>query len=109
MKQKKKCLMGTRTTTTTTTTTSNGGGVVNLPSIDVRVVGSALEVVLITGPNCQSMFTQIIRMLHGEGGQVVHATFSVVDDTVFHTIHFEVSTIIRRKYQVNGSIPVKMF
>lgn len=64
----------------------------NLPRFDIHVNGSALEVVLITGLNYQFMFTETVRILHEEGADVVSASFSVVDHTVFHTIHSKVET-----------------
>nr|AKN09646.1 basic helix-loop-helix transcription factor [Salvia miltiorrhiza] len=78
LKQKKNCLVWSK------------GGPNNLPNIDFRVSGSALEVVLITGLNCQFMFTRIIHLLHEEAAEVVAATFSVLDNTVFHTIHAKI-------------------
>ncbi|KAL1560237.1 transcription factor bHLH162-like protein [Salvia divinorum] len=78
MKQKKNCLVWSK------------GGPSNLPNIDVRVMGSDLQVVLITGLNSQFMFTQIMRLLHEQGAQVVDASFSVHSDKVFHTIHSQI-------------------
>ncbi|GFQ08616.1 hypothetical protein PHJA_003005600 [Phtheirospermum japonicum] len=54
-------------------------------------MGSALEVVLVSGQNCQFMFSEIIRMLHEEGAEVVNASFSVLDNSLFHTIHCEIN------------------
>lgn len=89
MNLKKNYLMRMPANSSTGASSSNTGGL-NLPNIDVRVMGSALEVVLITGLNCQFMFSDIIRMLHEEGAEVVSASFSVLDHTVFHTIHSKV-------------------
>ncbi|KAL8468044.1 hypothetical protein ACS0TY_031335 [Phlomoides rotata] len=69
---------------------SRTGGGIDLPNIDIRVMGSALELVLITGLNCQFMFNEIIRMLHEDGAEVVNASFSVLDNTIFHTIHSKI-------------------
>lgn len=65
-----------------------------LPNIDVRATGSAIEVVLITGLDCQFMFSGIIRLLHEQGAEVVGATFSVLDNTVYHTIHSQVFSLL---------------
>ncbi|KAI3456256.1 hypothetical protein Pfo_012919 [Paulownia fortunei] len=86
MKKKKNCLMGMSANSSARSCNSTTGGL-NLPNIDVRVMGSALEVVLITGLNSQFMFSEVIRMLHEEGAEVVSASFSALDNTVFHTIH----------------------
>ncbi|KAK3204138.1 hypothetical protein Dsin_018184 [Dipteronia sinensis] len=60
------------------------------PHIEIHEKGSALEVVLITGLDFQFMFSETIRLLHEEGAEIVNASFSVVNDTVFHTIHSKV-------------------
>ncbi|PSS24634.1 Transcription factor bHLH36 like [Actinidia chinensis var. chinensis] len=60
------------------------------PQVEVHEMGSALEVVLVTGLNYKFMFKETIRLLHEEGAEIVNAGFSVVDDTVFHTIHSKV-------------------
>ncbi|KAJ4703491.1 transcription factor bHLH36 [Melia azedarach] len=60
------------------------------PQIEIHEMGSALEVVLITGLDCQFMFSETIRLLHEEGAEIVNASFSVVEDAVFHTIHSKV-------------------
>ncbi|XP_065876853.1 transcription factor bHLH162 [Euphorbia lathyris] len=57
------------------------------PVIKVHEIGSVLEVVLITGLDSQMMFNEGVRVLHEEGAEIVNANFSVVDDTVFHSIH----------------------
>ncbi|KAL3617134.1 hypothetical protein CASFOL_039528 [Castilleja foliolosa] len=82
MKQKKERLVEISANLSTNT---------NLPSIDVRVMGSALEVVLISGQNCQFMLSEIIQMLHEEGADVVNASFYVLDSSFFHTIHCKIN------------------
>lgn len=75
-----------------------GGGGLTLPNIDIRVMGSALELVMVTGLDCQFMFNAIIRMLHEDGAEVVNASFSVLEDTIFHTIHSKVVVTISALY-----------
>ncbi|GFY91877.1 basic helix-loop-helix (bHLH) DNA-binding superfamily protein [Actinidia rufa] len=53
------------------------------PQIEVHEMGSAVEVILVTGLNYKFMFKETIRLLHEEGAEIVNAGFSVVDDTVF--------------------------
>jgi hypothetical protein len=36
------------------------------------------------------MFNEIIRVLHEEGAEIINASLSVVEDTVFQTIHSKV-------------------
>ncbi|KAG8385547.1 hypothetical protein BUALT_Bualt03G0056500 [Buddleja alternifolia] len=89
MKLKKKCLMGVGVSANSNSSSNNGGA--KLQNVDVRVKGSALEVVLITGLiNCQFMFSETIRVIHEEGADVVSASFSLQDNTVFHTIHSKI-------------------
>ncbi|KAL8460449.1 hypothetical protein ACS0TY_032117 [Phlomoides rotata] len=90
MKQKKTWLMQMPANLTSSGGSSRTGGRLDLPNIDIRVMGSALELVLITGLNCQFMFNEIIRMLHEGGAEFVNASFSVLDNTIFHTIHSKI-------------------
>jgi hypothetical protein len=46
------------------------------PQIEIHQNGSALEVILITGLDCQFMFNETIRVLHEEGAEIVSAIFS---------------------------------
>ncbi|MCD9638881.1 hypothetical protein HAX54_023045 [Datura stramonium] len=56
--------------------------------IEIHNVDSALNIVLITGlGNRQLMFNDIIRILHEENVQVISASYTVIDNTVFHSIH----------------------
>ncbi|XP_059659041.1 transcription factor bHLH162 [Cornus florida] len=89
MKEKKNRLMRLEKMSASTST----GVMVGLrsPQIEIHEMGSALEVVLITGLDCQFMFNEIIRVLHEERAEVVNAGFSVVDDAVFHSIHSKVA------------------
>ena len=91
MKEKKENLMGFERPNTSPT---GGAAMAGLkpPQIDIHEKGSALEVVLITGLDFQFMFNETIRVFHEEGAEIVNASFSVVDDTVFHTIHAQVGS-----------------
>ncbi|KVH96973.1 transcription factor bHLH162 [Cynara cardunculus var. scolymus] len=60
------------------------------PQIDVREIGSSLEAILITGVDFKFLFTETIRVIHEEGFNVVNASFSILNDTVFHTIHAQI-------------------
>ncbi|KAM1045799.1 hypothetical protein FF1_036703 [Malus domestica] len=63
------------------------------PLVEIHETGSALEVQMITGLEYQFMFNESIRVLHEEGADVVNAGFSVVEDTVFHTIHSKIEEL----------------
>ncbi|KAL7213053.1 hypothetical protein ACSBR2_015706 [Camellia fascicularis] len=88
LKQKRDSLMGVEKPKARMKSTTNVG--LRSPQIEINVMGSALDVVLITGLDCQFMFNETIRVIHEEGAEIVNASFSVVDDTVFHTIHSKV-------------------
>ncbi|TXG47409.1 hypothetical protein EZV62_026703 [Acer yangbiense] len=92
MKEKKdRLIMGTdRSMISETTTMAAPGLMMKSPHIEIHEKDSALEVVLITGLDFQFMFSETIRLLHEEGAEIVNASFSVVNDTVFHTIHSKV-------------------
>lgn len=94
MREKKDSLMRVAKITNSNNAGFVGGqtvGGLKSPQIKICETGSALEVVLITGLDCQFMFDESIRVLHEEGADIVNASFSVVKDTIFHTIHSKVS------------------
>ncbi|CAK7350577.1 unnamed protein product [Dovyalis caffra] len=91
MKEKKDSLLGMERTNYTSMNSSSGTTTgIRSPQIEVREMGSTLEVVLITGLDSQFIFNETIRVLHEEGAEIINASFSVVEDTVFHTIHSQV-------------------
>lgn len=61
------------------------------PAVEVRELGSTLEVILISGLK-KKYFTmqEVINILEEEGAQVVTAHFSTVCDKVCYTIHAQV-------------------
>ena len=92
MKEKKNSLMGVETNPNMNQNTrmvKEGVGLKS-PQFEIHQKGSALEVVLITGLDCQFMFNETIRVLHEEGADIVNASYTVVEDTVFHTMHCQV-------------------
>lgn len=68
-------------------TVKNGS---KLPKIDLRDMGSSIEVILITGLQKNFLFSEVISILQEEGAEVVSSSFSAVGDKVFHTIHAQV-------------------
>ncbi|XP_075499539.1 transcription factor bHLH162-like isoform X3 [Primulina tabacum] len=78
IKQKKNWLMG-----------SSNGGFKPL-EIDVNLMGSVLEVILMTGFNCQFLFRETIRMLQEENAEIANASFTVQENAIFHTIHCQI-------------------
>ncbi|XP_058091680.1 transcription factor bHLH162-like [Magnolia sinica] len=63
-----------------------------LPVVEVRDLGSSLEVVLISGLNKNFMLCDVISVIEEEGAEVVNASFSFVADKVFHIIHSQVTS-----------------
>ncbi|XP_057538435.1 transcription factor bHLH162-like isoform X2 [Amaranthus tricolor] len=55
--------------------------------IEINEKGNSVEVILITGLECQFVFTEAIRIFHEEKAEIVNASYSVRGNTVFHTIH----------------------
>ena len=65
-----------------------------LPIIEVKYQDLNLEILLISGVNKSFMFHEVINVLEEEGAEVIHASFSVVGDKIYHTIHSQVITIL---------------
>ncbi|XP_019152553.1 PREDICTED: transcription factor bHLH100-like [Ipomoea nil] len=60
------------------------------PILQVRELGSSLEVKLISCCTTNFMMHQVIKIVEEEGGQVVSAIFSAIGDKVFYTLHAQV-------------------
>ncbi|XP_043687210.1 transcription factor bHLH162-like [Telopea speciosissima] len=64
-----------------------------VPVFELRDMGNnSLEITLITGLNKNFMFYEVISILTEEGAEVVNASFSVVGEKVFHTIHSQATS-----------------
>ncbi|OAY30890.1 transcription factor bHLH162 [Manihot esculenta] len=61
-----------------------------LPIVELRDLGSSIEVVLISGLKKNFMMYEVITIIEEEGAEVVSVSFSTVGDKVFHTIHAQV-------------------
>lgn len=62
----------------------------NLPVVELRDLGSSIEVILISGLQRSFMLYEVISILEEEGAEVVSASFSTVGDKVFHSVHAQV-------------------
>ncbi|XP_060195634.1 transcription factor bHLH162-like [Lycium barbarum] len=89
MRQKKEKLTAGVNSSTRTSSTGRMESL-PLPHIEIHNVESALKVVLITSSDCHFMFNDIIHMLHEEGVEIINASYTVVGDTIFHSIHSKV-------------------
>ncbi|KAF2282914.1 hypothetical protein GH714_043334 [Hevea brasiliensis] len=85
LKKKKEQAMGTSVANNSTMDAMMMG--LRLPMIELRDLGSSIEVVLISGLKKNFMFYEVITIIEEEGAEVVSASFSTVGDKVFHTIH----------------------
>lgn len=56
------------------------------PVMEIRDMGSNLQVTLVTAPADQSIFYDIITILHEESAEILSANYSVVGNSVFHVI-----------------------
>ncbi|RDX58075.1 Transcription factor bHLH162 [Mucuna pruriens] len=61
-----------------------------LPLLEIRDLGSGIEVTLISGLNKNFMLYEVISVLEEEGAEVVTANFSTVADKIFYTVHAQV-------------------
>ncbi|XVF40480.1 hypothetical protein PTKIN_Ptkin01aG0117000 [Pterospermum kingtungense] len=84
MKERKDSLMGVERSTNTNTSAQKS------PNIQIHEMGSSLVIGLTTASNSHFIFNETIRILHEEGAEIANANFSVVGDTIFHTIHLMV-------------------
>ncbi|KAE8705353.1 putative Polygalacturonase 2 [Hibiscus syriacus] len=57
------------------------------PVVELRDLGSSIELVLITGLNRNFRLYQVISILEQEGAEVVSASFSTVGGKIFHSLH----------------------
>ena len=67
------------------------------PKIEIREMGHALNVTLVTGYDDKFLFHEIIRLIQEEGAEVLNANFSVVGNSIFHAVHAKVSKLIPNK------------
>ncbi|KAF8378295.1 hypothetical protein HHK36_029634 [Tetracentron sinense] len=63
-----------------------------VPILELRDLGSTIELILISGKNKNFMFNEVISVLEEEGATVVNASFSIVGDRILHTIHSQVTS-----------------
>ncbi|CBI21863.3 hypothetical protein VitviT2T_017687 [Vitis vinifera] len=89
LKEKKESLMSSRKRPHTCSTTSVGETStpsLRSPVMEIREMGSNLQVTLVTGLEDQSIFYDIIGILHEESAEVLSASFSVVGNSAFHVL-----------------------
>ncbi|KAG4929933.1 hypothetical protein JHK86_046894 [Glycine max] len=62
-----------------------------LPLLEIKDLGSGIEVMLISGLNKNFMLYEVISVLEEEGAEVVAANFSTVADKIF--LHVKISRV----------------
>nr|CAB3476591.1 unnamed protein product [Digitaria exilis] len=67
--------------------TGVAGAAVRMPVIEARYQDGTLDVVLISEAGRPFKLHEVITVLEQEGAEVVSASFSVVGDKIFYTIH----------------------
>jgi hypothetical protein len=78
---------GAATEAATAAAGSTGGGGVRMPVIEVRCQDGTLDVVLISEAARPFKLHEVITVLEQEGAEVVSASFSVIGDKIFYTVH----------------------
>lgn len=79
---KKNKLVGrkrSRTCMTTETTSSSSKS----PQVEIHEMGPDQDLILINGLNNHFTFYEIIRVIHEEGAEVLHANFSASGNSIF--------------------------
>ena len=97
-KEKKETLSGTRKRSHTCINESIPS--LNSPKIEIHEMGHALNVTLVTEHDDKFIFHDIIRLIHEQGAEVLSANFSVVGNSIFHTVHAKVSILTPNKESI---------
>ncbi|XP_059452721.1 transcription factor bHLH162-like [Corylus avellana] len=91
-KEKKESLMGRkRSYACTNFEATSSAARIKAPQIEIREMGSSLEVVLTTGKDNQFIFNEIIHILHEEQAEVLSASYSVSGDSIYHIVHAQIA------------------
>uniref|UniRef100_A0A2P2JK19 Uncharacterized protein LOC105128559 n=1 Tax=Rhizophora mucronata TaxID=61149 RepID=A0A2P2JK19_RHIMU len=61
-----------------------------LPIVELKDLGSTIEVVVVSGLNKNFMLYEVISILQEEGADVVSASYANLGDKLVHTIHAQV-------------------
>lgn len=78
-------------------------GASGLAKIEITEMGSALHVVLITGLDFKYMLQETIKVLLEEEADIVNASFSVLENHIFHTIHAMVRNLSKNKNNLTAT------
>ncbi|KAE8656401.1 serine/threonine-protein kinase HT1-like [Hibiscus syriacus] len=106
MKEKRYSLMGVKRWKNTASGRSNEP---KSPEIQIHEMGSSLVIGLTTDTDSSRfIFNHTIRILHEEGAEIANASFSVVDDAAFHTIHLTIGHESAPDYEAAARISERL-
>lgn len=88
--EKKESLMGRKRSSPCTNIEATANP--RAPQIEVREMGSTLQIVLITRPDNQFLFSEVIHILYEEQAEVLNASYSASGDSILHVVYAEVRT-----------------
>ncbi|KAJ9170945.1 hypothetical protein P3X46_019005 [Hevea brasiliensis] len=86
-KEKKESLSGRKRPFSNCTSSFESTSTSRAPQLQIREMGSSLQIVLISGLDNQFIFYDIIRILQDEGVEIASASFSVSGNSIFHVVH----------------------
>ncbi|KAK7350610.1 hypothetical protein VNO77_09424 [Canavalia gladiata] len=88
-RKKEQALSSSQTNNTKTTSLNNVES--ELPLLQLRDLGSGIEVVMVSDLNNKTfMLYEVIGVLEEEGAEVVAASFSTLGDKIFYLVHAQV-------------------
>lgn len=93
-KEKKESLTSRKRSFSKCTSSFESTSTSRAPKLEIREMGSSLQIILISGLDNQFLFCEIIRVLQDEGVEIATASFSVHGNSIFHTVHAQVINCI---------------
>ncbi|CAA7408601.1 unnamed protein product [Spirodela intermedia] len=87
MEERREAMVNANAGCGTPTAGGTASGPAALPHLEVRDLGSGVEVVLVSRRADQPVFFEILRVMEEEGAEVVNAGFAVAGGAAFHSFH----------------------
>lgn len=89
-KEKKESLSGRKRSFSNFVSSFESASNLVAPKLEIREMGSSLQIILISGLDNQFIFYDIIHILEDEGVEIPNASFSVSGNSIFHVVHAQV-------------------
>ncbi|OAY35292.1 hypothetical protein MANES_12G088914v8 [Manihot esculenta] len=86
-KEKKESLSGRKRSFSNFVSSFESASNLVAPKLEIREMGSSLQIILISGLDNQFIFYDIIHILEDEGVEIPNASFSVSGNSIFHVVH----------------------